>query len=232
MIFPAIFTSTFFSRQRLLPLIMMSTEGLFVQAVPYEFLVWTTYHLAAIFTVGLPLVLVIWALIRKEASMVRLLTIYWKVASLLAISMLLLTDQKPIGYLTAFTAPILMVISIWFWIDLNEELVDLPPWRPLPLTIRIWRWSLTLFGLLASSITYFSLSCIQNLNQIQCLALLDAPKGLHKIIEQIFAFLFGGNWSESVAAFVGYIALIAYIIGLTQWLLIRLPKQGRIAGEF
>ena len=32
--------------------------------------------------------------------------------------------------------------------------------------------------------------------------------------------------------FVGYVALVAYVVGLLQWLLVRLPKQGRVAGEF
>ena len=27
-------------------------------------------------------------------------------------------------------------------------------------------------------------------------------------------------------------ALVAYVVGLLQWLLVRLPKQGRVAGEF
>ena len=107
--------------------------------ITYRTLVWLTYRLAATFALGLPFVLLIWASIRREASMVRLLTIYWKISSLLAISVLLLTDQRPIGYLTAFLAPLLMVASVWFWVELNEELADLPPWRPLPLTVRIWR---------------------------------------------------------------------------------------------
>jgi hypothetical protein len=35
-----------------------------------------------------------------------------------------------------------------------------------------------------------------------------------------------------VAAFIGYVGLVAYVVGLLQWLLVRLPKQGRIAGDF
>ncbi len=203
-----------------------------MQEVHYEILVWVTYHMAAVFGVGLPLVLLAWSFMRGETSMVRLLTIYWKVSSLLAISMLLLTDQRAIGFLTAFCSPILMISSVWFWVDLNEELEDLPPWRPLPLSIRIWRWALSLFGLLATSMTFSTLSCLQNVQGAHCSAWLQGPKGLHSFLAKIFAFLFGGNWSEPVAAFLGYVALIAYIVGLAQWLLIRLPKQGRVAGGF
>ena len=128
--------------------------------LPYRTLVWLTYRLAAMFALGLPFVLLIWASVRREASMVRLLTIYWKIASLLAISVLLLTDQRPIGYLTTFLAPLLMVASVWFWVDLNEELADLPPWRPLPLTVRIWRWALSGFGLMAAAMASTSLACV------------------------------------------------------------------------
>jgi len=203
-----------------------------VQEIPYLSLVWLTYRLAATFAVGLPLVLLLWASIRNEGSMVRLLTIYWKVASLLFISMLLLTDQKPLGFLTLFLAPLLIVISVWFWVDLNEELADLPPWRPLPFTVRLWRSALTGFCLIASLLSSFSLSCISNQTEASCQAWLEAPLRMHRIFEGVFNFLFGGQWTEPVAAFIGYLGLLAYVVGFMQWLLVRLPKQGRIAGEF
>ena len=38
--------------------------------------------------------------------------------------------------------------------------------------------------------------------------------------------------SRCRAAFAGYVALVAYGVGALQWLLVRLPKQGRIAGDF
>ncbi len=203
-----------------------------VSELTYRTLVWLTYRMAAIFAVGLPLILLLWASSNKQSSMIRLLTIYWKVSSLMAISMLLLTDNRPIGFITAFLSPVLMVGSIWFWVDLNEELSDLPPWRPLPLTVRIWRWAFTSFSLLASGITFKSLTCFKLPSGENCSAWFEAPKGLHQIFEGLFTFLFGGTWSEPVAAFVGYIALMGYVIGFLQWLLIRLPRQGRVAGEF
>jgi hypothetical protein len=51
-------------------------------------------------------------------------------------------------------------------------------------------------------------------------------------VAQLFGFVFGGQWTPGVAAFVGYAALAGYGVGLVQWLLVRLPRQGRIAGEF
>ena len=96
----------------------------------YRALVWLTYRLAATVALGLPLVLLIWSAWRRESVVQRLLGLYWKVASLMGISLLLLTDQRPLGYVTAVVAPVLMVVSVWFWVDLNEELADQPPWRP------------------------------------------------------------------------------------------------------
>ena len=198
----------------------------------YRALVWLTYRLAAVFALGLPSVLLIWSAVRREASMVRLLSMYWKVASLMGISMLLLTDQRPLGYVTAFLAPLLMAISVWFWVDLNEELEDLPPWRPLPLTVRLWRWALSGFALLNVVMMGTALSCMQQADSVSCQAWLEAPRGVHAAVESVFAFVFGGQWTQSVAAFVGYVALVAYLAGSLQWLLVRLPRNGRVAGEF
>ena len=103
----------------------------------YRALVWLTYRLAATFAVGLPLGLLIWSAWRRDAMVLRLLGLYWKVASLMGISVLLLVDERPLGYLTAVVAPVLMVVSVWFWVDLNEELADQPAWRALPLTVRL-----------------------------------------------------------------------------------------------
>ena len=200
--------------------------------ISYRALVWLTYRLAATFTLGLPFILLLWAVIKKESSLIRLLSIYWKISSILVITMLLLIDEKPLGYLVNFLSPILIVSSVWFWVDLNEEIADLPPWRPLALTIRVWRWSLTFLGVLYAGISFISLNCMQNLEGALCLSWLEAPQTFHNINQKIFGFLFGGNWNEPLASFLGYIALIIYFIGVIQWLLIRMPKQGRIAGEF
>tara|TARA_Y100001968_G_C19348466_1_gene713350 strand:+ start:275 stop:886 length:612 start_codon:yes stop_codon:yes gene_type:complete len=203
-----------------------------VNELTYQAFVWLTYRLALTFGLGVPLILLIWSFVKKEASIIRLLSIYWKVSSLLGISILLLADKRSMGYLTLFLAPILTVIAIWFWIDINEELIDLPPNRALPLTVRIWRWSFTSYSALSTTIAFNSLSCISSIESTNCAVWTEFPQYFHDNSERLFKFLFGANWSEPVAAFIGYIALIAYIVGLLQWVMIKLPKQGRIAGEF
>tara|TARA_Y100001968_G_C19325418_1_gene701444 strand:- start:222 stop:824 length:603 start_codon:yes stop_codon:yes gene_type:complete len=198
----------------------------------YKDLAWLTYRLAATFFFGLPLVLLAWASIKKKSAILRLLYIYWKVSSLIPISILLLTSNQPIGYLTSFAAPLLITCSLWFWIDLNEEINEMSSVLPLELTTKIWRWTISFLGIFYSGLTFMSLSCFKFLDNPRCTAWIQGPQNLHGITKVVLNFLFGGNWTEALAGFIGYIVLIAYLIGLLQWLIIRLPKNGRIAGYF
>lgn len=206
-------------------------------AVPdalYRSLVWMDLRLGVVFSVGLPLVLLVWAAVRREQALVRLFSIYWKVASLLLIADLLLSDRRPLGFPLLLIAQLLVVVSVWFWVDLNEELADLPPWRPLPLTVRIWRWSLSLWGLYGAALSATALGCMDpaRMESAACAVWLQPPLELHEHLETVFDFLFGGQWTPAVAAFIGYVGLLAYGVGLLQWLLVRLPKLGRVAGDF
>jgi hypothetical protein len=199
----------------------------------YRSLVWLDYRLAALFALGLPLVLLVWSALKQERALLRLLGIYWKVASLLLITVLLLTDNRPLGYLLAVVAQLLLVVSVWFWVDLNEELADLPPWRPLPFVVRAWRWGLSTFGLLGALLSAQALDCVRGgVTRPLCRVWLEAPDDLHGGVARVFDFLFGGSWTGTIAAFVGYVALVGYAVGLLQWLLVRLPKHGRVAGGF
>ena len=199
----------------------------------YRTLVWLDYRLAAVFALGLPLVLLVWSALKREQALTRLMGIYWKVASLLLITVLLLTDNRPLGYLLAVLSQLLVVISVWLWVDLNEELADLPPWRPLPFAVSAWRWGLTVFGVLGAALSAVALSCVGGgLTRPICRVWLEAPDDLHGGVASVFDFVFGGSWTAAIAAFVGYVSLVAYGVGLLQWLVVRLPKQGRVAGGF
>ena len=125
-----------------------------------------------------------------------------------------------------------MCIRDRFWVDLNEELADQPAWKALPLTVRLWRWALSGFAVVSVAMTTTGLSCLQGGQTANCLAWLEAPQGLHGFAATVFDFIFGGQWTEAFAAFVGYVALVAYLAGFLQWLLIRLPRYGRVAGDF
>ena len=126
-----------------------------------------------------------------------------------------------------------IVVALWLWVDLNEELADMPPWRALPLSLRIWRWALTFLALPSVALAATALRCAGPLRgQAACQVWLEAPLGLHGQLSQLLAFVFGGTWTPGVAAFFGYVALGAYVVGILQWLVVRLPRQGRVAGGF
>ena len=198
----------------------------------YRSLVWLDVRLGVLFAVAVPLVLLIWSARRREPALLRLLTLYWKTSSLMLIALLLLVDGRPAGYPLLVIAPLLSLTTVWFWVDLNEELADMPPWRALPLTVRIWRWSLTLVSLLTSGFALTALPCLKGAGNALCRRWLEAPQGLNAALDHIFDFILGGDWTQGVAAFLGYLALVAYVVGLLQWLLVRLPRQGRVAGGF
>lgn len=198
-------------------------------------LIWLDVRLGLLFAVCLPLVLLVWASVRREGALLRLQGLYWKVASLLFIALLLHVGNQAVAYPLVVLAQLLIPITLWFWVDLNEELQDLPPWRALPLTVRIWRWCLTLQSLAGAALAITGLGCLGGpavFNTVRCLIWRQPPQLLNAWSDRGLDFVIGGDWNPALAAFAGYLALLGYAVGLLQWLLVRLPKQGRVAGEF
>ena len=68
----------------------------------FEPLIWMDFRLAVIFTVLIPLILLLWAFAQKTAVIQSLLIIYWRVASLLAITVYLQIGSLPISFITSF----------------------------------------------------------------------------------------------------------------------------------
>ncbi len=198
----------------------------------FQILVWLSYRIAATFAFGLPLFLLIWAKRSNLSSITRLLSIYWKVSSLYAISLLFLSVQSQLGQLISFIAPMLMVGSIWFWFDLNEEIDEMQVYKPIALTTRIWRWILSFWLLLNSGLHLFSWRCLNSINEKYCDSWKEIPFNSFMTTKTIIKFVLDGNWSSGFATFFAYLSLILYIIGLLQWLVIQLPKNGRFAGKF
>ena len=102
--------------------------------------VWTDYRLAVLFLVIAPLLLLLWAFVSQVEAIQRLLIIYWRVSSLLAITVLLMIAAIPISFLSGWLARVLIPLSLWFWVDLNEDILDMAVWRPLKVVFNAWRW--------------------------------------------------------------------------------------------
>ncbi len=187
--------------------------------------VWLDYRLAVLFTVVIPLILLIWTLIEKADSIQRLLIIYWRVASLLAITLYLGIASLPISFVTGFIARILIPIGLWFWVDINEEIDDRPP-SPLKWAITAWRWAVTVYcglGLLLQ-LPILSCSILSQENLLEnpaCRTWLQAPWR--------FKELFQPNTSPAFLGFLGIVGLTAYVLYLSYFVLVRLGRQGRSA---
>ena len=205
---------------------------IFLTEPQFQILVWLSYRVAATFAFGLPLFLFIWSKISNSSSIDRLLSIYWKVSSLYAINILFLSSESQLGQLISLISPILMVSSIWFWVDLNEEIEEMYIYNPISLTTRIWRWTLSFWCILNTGLHIFSWRCLSSMNGNYCDSWREIPYNSFITTKVIIKFILDGNWTTALATFFAYLALILYLIGLLQWLFIQFPKNGRFAGKF
>jgi len=186
-------------------------------------LVWTDYRLALIFTVLFPLILLLWAFVQKNEPMQRLLTIYWRVSSLLAITVYLMIGGLPVGFISGLLATILIPISLWFWVDLNDEIDD-QPLKPLKLTFTSWRWAVTVYSVLGAIATVPFVRCALSREIFGlpiCRVWLEAPL--------IYKDFFHAGSTPGFLGFFGIVGLIVYVLCLIYFVAVRLGKQGRSA---
>ena len=204
----------------------------FLTEPQFQILVWLAYRIGATFAFGLPLFLVIWSKTSKISSIDRLLSIYWKVSSLYAINLLFLSGESQLGQFISFISPILMVGSIWFWIDINEEIDEMSTMKPISLTTRIWRWTLSFWCILNTVLHIYSWRCLNSISGNYCDSWREIPYNSFITTKIIIKFILDGNWTTGFATFFAYLSLTLYLIGLLQWLIIQFPKNGRFAGKF
>lgn len=186
-------------------------------------LVWMDYRLAVLFTVVVPLILLVWAVVQKVEPIQRLLMIYWRVASLLAIALYLMIAALPVGFLAGFLARILIPLSLWFWVDLNEEIEDRPP-GALKLTLTSWRWAITVYSTLGVLAQLPFLQCAVSTTAFDsqfCRVWLEPPS--------LFAYYIHPNSKPAFLGFLGIVGLIIYALSFIYFVLVKLGKQGRSA---
>ncbi len=201
-------------------------------------LVWLDYRLAFIFAVIIPLILLIWSAFRQVESIQRLLIIYWRVASLLMITVYLLIPLFPdgdktglfprilaYGFVTSFLARVLIPLCLWFWVDLNDEIKDLPI-TLLKLVVTSWRWAITLYCILGAIATLPFVACTFSPPQLvtpYCQVWLQTPWHYKE--------WFHPNMSAGFLGFLGIIGLVVYFLYFLTFLVFRLTKNGRSALE-
>lgn len=188
-------------------------------------LIWVDYRLAVLFTVLIPLLLLIWAYVNKSEAIQRLLLIYWRVASLLAITVYLLIAALPLGFISGWLARLLIPVSLWFWVDLNEEIAEQPK-SPLKLAFSSWRWAVSIYCVLGLIGQLPVLACAfmghdALVKAPLCNAWLQAPWAFRELFHATTRPWFLGG--------VGLFGLAIYVIYLAYFVLVRLGKQGRSA---
>jgi hypothetical protein len=185
--------------------------------------IWTDYRLAVLFTVSLPLVLLLWAFVKKNEAIQMLLSIYWKVASLLAITVYLMIGGFSLSFIAAIMARVLIPISLWFWADLNEEIREQPD-GALKLTFNSWRWGVTIYNVIGTAILLPFLPCAfsnARFAAADCQLWLEAPL--------LYKQMFHGSYTNGFLGFFGILGLIVYVASLGWFVFVRLGKQGRQA---
>ncbi len=187
----------------------------------FQPLIWMDFRLAVIFTVLIPLILLLWAFAQKTVVIQHLLTIYWRVASLLVITVYLQIGGLSISFVTSFVAQTLIPLSLWFWADLNEEIADLPD-RPLKLGFTAWRWATTLYSTVSALALVPFLSCAFGSAQTdECQAWFQ-PSWLY------YQF-FHANSKPEFLSLLAILGLAIYTLSFGYFLVVRLGKQGRSA---
>lgn len=188
-------------------------------------LVWTNYKLFVLICLIAPLILSVWAVKSGIPSIQRLLVIFWRVASLMMIAIYLFIPVWQLGYLAWFLAHILVPIGLWFWVDINDEIRDLPK-IPIRLAVTVWRWATTFYATISAIAFLPSLRCLfaeKATEDILCRAWLEAPWQ--------YKSWFHANATPGFLGFLGMSGLVIYLIYFVYFLTFRLIKQGRIAIE-
>ena len=174
-----------------------------------------------------PVTLSFWSIKKRNKAVIKLLSIYWKISLLFFISLLLLIGEYNYALVITNISTLLMTISVWFWNDINDELKEYDFTYPLTTTTKVWRWSLTFISLNFLIQSLRNINCFSSINSAACEIWLQPSSNLYIIIKNLFNFFFGANFTQPIAKFLGLFSLLIYTLGLIQWSIFKLPKNGR-----
>ena len=189
--------------------------------------IWLSFQLSIIFFIGIPITLSFWSIKKRNKAINKLLSIYWKISILFFISLFLLIGKFNYALIITNISTILMTISVWFWNDINDELKEYDFSYSFITTTKVWRWSLTFISLNFLIQSFQNFNCFSFINSAACEIWLQPSSKFYLIIKNLFNFLFGANFTQPVAKFLGLFSLVIYILGFIQWSIIKLPKNGR-----
>ena len=189
--------------------------------------IWVSFQLSIIFLIGIPVTLSFWSFKKRNKAVTKLLSIYWKISLLFFISLLLLIGKYNYALVITNISTLLMTVSVWFWNDINDELREYDFSYSLTTTTKIWRWTITFISLNFFIQSLQNFNCFSFINSDECEMWLEPSSNLNIIIKNLFNFFFGANFTQPISKFLGLFLLLIYILGLIQWSIVKLPKNGR-----
>jgi len=189
--------------------------------------IWLSFQLSIIFLVGIPVTLSFWSIKKRNKAVIKLLSIYWKISLLFFIILLLLIGEYNYALVITNISTLLMTVSVWFWNDINDELREYDFSYFLTTTTKIWRWTITFISLNFFIQSSQNFNCFSFINSDECVIWLQPSSNLYYIIKNLFNFFFGANFTQPIAKFLGLFLLLIYTLGLIQWSIFKLPKNGR-----
>ena len=189
--------------------------------------IWLSFQLSIIFLIGIPVTLSFWSIKKRNKAVIKLLSIYWKISLLFFISLLLLIGKYNYALLITNISTLLMTVSVWFWNDINDELREYDFSYSLITTTKVWRLTITFISLNFFILSLQNFNCFSFINSDTCGIWLLPSSNLYNIIKNLFNFFFGANFTQTISKFLGLFSLLMYILGLIQWSIIKLPKNGR-----
>ena len=189
--------------------------------------IWLSFQLSIIFLIGIPVTLSFWSFKKRNKAVTKLLSIYWKVSLLFFISLLLLIGKYNYALVITNISTLLITASVWFWNDINDELREYDFSYYLTTTTKIWRWTITFISLNFIIQSLKNLTCFSFINSETCAIWLQPSSNVYIFIKNLFNFFFGATFTQPTAKFLGLFSLLIYILGIIQWSIIKLPKNGR-----
>jgi len=174
--------------------------------IPQEWLlkaIWADYSLAVALTVVVPLALLVWAFAVGLGPLIQLLIVYWRVSSLLAVTVYLMIGGLPISFLSGAMARLLIPLSLWFWRDWSTALEQSRSWAAR--AFLLWRWILTGYMGVGFFFSGAFMPCaFQASLSLECRAWFEPPLGFREI--------FHPNVPPELLGSLGAWGLVAYLL--------------------
>lgn len=183
-------------------------------------LIWLDYRLGVLVAVLVPLLLFGWAWLGKSSTIYHILVTYWRVSSLLGITVFLLIGSLPVAFLVGWLSRLLIPLSLWWWQDLNEDLMKQ---RGLIRSVFLsWRWGISFYcaGGIILGTSFLPCAFLPKTEFTDtCKAPLAAPLLLKNIV-------FYSIPIQNLTAF-GIAMLVVFLLFSASYLLFTFPQQGR-----